>query len=351
MEYIFLSGEVGFEITPTILAEKFNELKEKEVTIYVNTVGGNVFDGIAIYDFLKLQQKNGYHITTVASGVSASAGTVIFLAGNKDSRKVHNTTTFQIHNVWTFGGGDADDLEKQAREIKAINNKVAEIYEAETNLTKEQALAQMKLDESSTAEWLLENGFASEIIKYEAVATKRKLNLNYNKMESNLSKGDKSWIEQKFNALAKLFTPKNKIIQDANGVEIDFYELEDGQEPKVGDKAKIDGNPANGEVVIPSGETYVFVDGELTEIKPKEDDANAELEALKQENADLKEKLAGYETAQNKLQEAENKIEQMTTEFNQFKNELKSKFNYDKKDAGAGKQEKDGIRNRKVFEN
>lgn len=347
MEYIFLSGEVGYEITPTILAEKFKELKEKDVTIYINSFGGYAFDGIAIYDFLKLQQKNGFHITTVATGVTASASTLFYLAGNKDSRKIHNTTTFLIHKASNSSGGNSDDLERDAQELKALDNKLAEIYEAETNLTKEEALLEMSNEKSVDANWLIEKGFASEIITYEAVASTKR---NYNQKNSNMTESDKSWFEQKMQAFAKMFggnQPNAKLVQDANGTEIDFYELQADAEPKVGDKAKVDGKPAEGDYVMPDGRTFKFTAGELTEIveastndaealKQQLADKDAEIESLKQQIADAKAK-------------SESEITAMKKQFNEFTAEIKTKFDFESKTNPVNKSGNEKIRKRKIF--
>ena len=60
------------------------------------------------------------------------------------------------------------------------------------------------------------------------------------------------------------------VLQDANGVEIDFIELAEGDTPEVGAKAEIDGKPAEGEHVSPDGTKWVFEGGELKEIVPAE---------------------------------------------------------------------------------
>jgi len=352
MQYIFLSGEVGWEITQKHLDEKFNQLPkdDKEVTIYINTVGGDAFEGIAIYNYLKLKQSQGYHITTVATGVTASAGTVIYLAGNKNSRKIHDNSSFLIHNAWTMGIGDDNDMRKLADEIEMLNNQIAEIYAKETNISKDEALVFMKEDAMRDANWMIEHGFASEIIEYTAVATKRNLNckINNKMSEIKLSKEDKSWFEERLNKLFNIFKPKNKIVTTGDGTELDFYELEPDAEPKVGDKANAGDTPANGEYVMPSGETYVFENGELIEIKPKADDTNEEIEALKKENAELKEQLAQIENSIKEKDEQAKELQAKLDEANKMFAEIKSKFKLDGGKPAEPNQDTK-IRNRKLF--
>jgi lactam utilization protein B len=78
------------------------------------------------------------------------------------------------------------------------------------------------------------------------------------------------------NAAKNFLGFKNLIVFTADQMELDFYELEDGAVIEVGAKAFFDGADADGEFVTADGETYVFVAGELTEIKPVEDVVVAE---------------------------------------------------------------------------
>lgn len=346
MEYIFLSGEVGYEITPTILAEKFDKLKEKDVTIYISTIGGDAFQGIASYDFLKLQQKNGFHITTVATGIVASAGSLIYLAGNKNSREVVDSVSFLIHDAWMFTAGTSNELKKKSDELESLSNKYADIYAAETNLSKEEAREIMRDEEYKNADWLIKKGFASNKITLKAVASIKR---NQNPKNSNMTESDKNWFEQRLQAFAKMFggnQPNAKLVQDANGTELDFYELEADSEPKVGDKAKVDGKPAEGDYVMPDGKTFKFVSGELTEIVEASDDS----EALKQQLAD---KDAEIESLKQQIADAqaksENEITAMKKQFEEFTAEIKTKFDFESKGNPKNKDKKPEIRKRKIF--
>ena len=347
MEYIFLSGEIGWEITVQNVAEKFEKLNNKDVKIYLTTYGGDAFEGVAIYNLLKEKQNQGYNITTVASGITASAGTFPFLAGNKNQREAINTSTFLIHNASALAGGDSERLGKTAKELQRLNEKMALIYEAETNLTKEEALIIMQEEKAKDARWLLENGFITNIVEHKAVA---KLNRNFKNTNMNenltLNKADKTWIEGLFSSMKSVFKPKNKILQDANAIDIDFYDLEADQVPKVGDKAKIDEKPANGENVMPSGETYVFVNGELIEIQPKEEEEKSE--KLEAEITELKKQLAKTKTEKT---EVEAKVAKIQSQFEDLEKNIKSKFNLDfnQEQKNVDENSTNEIRNRKIF--
>lgn len=309
----YINGEIGWEVKLDKIVKEWNQ----DITdVYINSIGGDVWEGVAIYNFLKEKK-----INTHTNGIVASIASIIFLSGKE--RIVNQFDDFLIHLPFSYGLGTSEDMQKSANELKKIENKLAKIYEAETSLTFDEALAQMKLDEMVNPEWLKEKGFVNEIKEFKAVAK-----FNYNNMSTNLTAEDKTWIEQGFASIKNLFKPKALKLQDANGVEIDFYELETDASPKVGDKARVDGKDAVGEYVMPSGQTYIFEAGALTEIK--EQAGSDETAALKQENADLKAEIETLKAQASKKQtEFDGKLNDLQTKFTDFQNELKTKFNWD----------------------
>ena len=104
---------------------------------------------------------------------------------------------------------------------------------------------------------------------------------------------DKSWIEKLFAPILNKSNPITNItVTDADGIVIDFPDLTEGDKPKVGDKATVDGSPADGEFVMPDGMKHIFVAGELTEmVEPAAEDSE-ETVALKAENESLKAQIA-----------------------------------------------------------
>lgn len=337
---IYLIGEVGFEITLESVLEAISKTDSKApLNVHIHSGGGSVYDGLAIYNHLKNLDRE---INTISAGLVASIASVIFLAGRKETRKMNKTDSFLIHLPSGMNFGNAEDLEKTAGELRKIENQIASIYEAETNMTHEEALVVMKEDKMLDTDYLKEKGFINEIVEFKAVANFN----NKNEIMTKLTKEDKSWFEGMFNTIASKFKPNpvNKIVQDANGVEIDFSELEDDATPAIGDKAQVEGADADGTYILPSGESYVFAAGELSEIIEAEgegdegEDGDEELEALKTENADLKKQLeevqaslltASTENATNKTD-----LEEIKNDFTELKNKVTSDFSW------TGKEEK-----------
>ena len=327
---IYLIGEIGKTVNlKTVMDSVNNSDKSKPLNFHIHSEGGSVYDGIAIYKYLKgLDQE----VNTFSAGLVASIATIIFLAGKKETRTVTQGDKFLIHLPRNAAKGTADEIDKVVNELRIVENQLSGIYELETGISKEDVSAKMKDEDFVSTDWLKENGFVNDIIEFKAVAklTKTKIK-SKNKMKKNLSKEDKSWFTQMFN---KHFAqPTNKIVVDANDVEIDFTDVEEDATPVVGDKATVDGAPADGSYVMPSeddmmnGQTFVFVAGELTEIvEPKTE--GDDTEALKKENEDLKAEISTLK-AENKT--STDNLVDMKNDLKEMKNKIETSFEWDGK--------------------
>lgn len=118
-----LSGVVGRDITADSVSEFLNENDDKDITIFLNSPGGSVVEGLEIYNLLRASGRN---ITTVLTGIAASMGSIIFLAGDK--RIAMNGGLFMIHNPSGFTWGNADDFRKEAELLDKMQGSLQEIY-------------------------------------------------------------------------------------------------------------------------------------------------------------------------------------------------------------------------------
>ena len=132
----------------------------REVTVHINSMGGQVTEGVAIYNALKAHRA---HVTTICEGFACSIASVIFMAG--DDRIMRNASLMMIHEAWMAAGGSAKDLRKAADDLDTVTelSKRAYMERADGKLTREQ-LDQMMSDET----WLLpeqavEYGLATEV--------------------------------------------------------------------------------------------------------------------------------------------------------------------------------------------
>jgi ATP-dependent Clp protease protease subunit len=124
---IFLGTPIDDQVANLIVAQLLylnNEDPEKEISMYINSPGGVVYAGFAIYDTMKMISNP---ISTVAVGVTASFGTVLLTAGTKSRRFALPHATIHMHQPLGGAQGQATDIEIAARQIlrqKAILNDI-----------------------------------------------------------------------------------------------------------------------------------------------------------------------------------------------------------------------------------
>ncbi len=324
-----------------------NELTE--LVVGINTFGGEVDSGFAMYNTLRrFATENNCTITTRQDNYCASIGTVILLAG--DNRIGNAYSSPFIHEAWSFAVGDSNELKRVAVNLEETSNKIAKFYAEKTNLDFELAKELMVAETWIEPEKALEYGFYTELenieIPQNSLHNRMAKRLSIEKQENTktiINPKQNKMSEKKKSILAKieeLFAgSKNLMVYtDAQDV-LDFYDLEDGAVVKVGDKANFNDAPANGEFKLADGKTtYVFENGVLNEIQEAEmeDEPNAELEALKKENADLKaeiEQLKSQNSAIDALQTENDSLKNTITGFKALASEFKAELNNEDKGA------------------
>ncbi len=340
MNEIWLIGEVGSDITLENTIEKVsNSDKNTPLTVNIHSQGGSVFEGLAIYNYFKSLDQE---VNTHSSGLVASIASVIFLAGK--NRTINSTDNFLIHLPSNISVGNAEDLEKTAKELRSIESKLVDIYVNETNITKEDVIDLMTKDEFLDIEFLKDKGFVNEIIKFQAVAI---LDNNYNKnmSEQLTEEGAENLLTKFFNKyFPKEKAPDNKVVQDANGVNVDFKNVSTDNDPLVGDDAIIDGKKAQGDVTMPNGEIWKFENGILTEKVEVKVDSELEkaVASLELQNTLVATLEAEKLELTNKLEAKDVQFKAIETDFTELKNQVTSSFEID----GKTKQPKKEVGNK-----
>jgi len=350
--------DYGIVSLKTVKNQLENQSGFEEITVHIHSEGGDVTEGFAIHDFLKSQ---GKPITTIVEGMCASIATVPALAGDK--RQMTANSTFFIHNPWGFVGGEKEEIQRYANELAEIENKLSDFYAQFSSLSKEDILNFMKVETAFTADEAVTNGFMTEVLgAVKAVALLKKENFKPgNKMSYTKEELDKKFektegfLEKILNKLKGKSNPVALILQEANGADVDFTDLADGDTPKVGDKATLDGKPIpDGDYVFPSLEniTISFMNGEVSEVATPEEESE-ETEALKTENENLKAEIETLKTQNsthvNDLKEATTAIQSFKTEFESLKKQVGSGFNYNANKNGnqgggdAGGKNENGV--------
>ncbi|MEJ5862075.1 head maturation protease, ClpP-related [Pseudomonas farsensis] len=115
---------------------------ERDVTVYINSPGGDMFEGIAIYHRL---QEHSHRVTTKVLGMAASAASIVFLAGKK--REVASSAFLMIHNCWTWLAGNRHYLRDIADDMEEFDAAMADLY-AETSGQPAEDMTELMDDET-----------------------------------------------------------------------------------------------------------------------------------------------------------------------------------------------------------
>lgn len=173
LEEIRIFGEV-YEDTLFDIDKKLKELNGSSLEILINSPGGNVFDGVAIASLIKR-----YQGSTTATGIGfvGSIASVILLSA--DNVRMNKDAFLMIHNAWSFGAGDAEELRQTADILDLISDQIAEVYvgqifkgqnptEEEKEEKKKEIQELMNQEAFISAKVALELGLIDEIVEKES---------------------------------------------------------------------------------------------------------------------------------------------------------------------------------------
>lgn len=193
--------------------------------VYINSVGGQVTEAMAIHDLLVGLQNKGKTVNTIGQGLIASAATYILMAGNST---ITENSWFMIHNVSGWAWGDVDDMENQVRTLRKFNNKIRDFYAQATGKNATEIEELMAAETWYTGDEAKEAGFVKNVtgaveftnkISPDSWSFKNKTVLSaYNSalkkapsMETNAPAKEENAF---FNAMKKFFTGDNKTSED-----------------------------------------------------------------------------------------------------------------------------------------
>lgn len=148
------------ETSAKYFAEQLDAHKNaKEIKVYINSLGGSVMEGIAIYNQLK---RHSAHKTVYIDGFACSIASVIAMAG--DTVIMPKNAVMMIHNVWVVAMGNAAELRKAADDLDVINAASMQAYldRAGEKLTREKLTEMLDAETYLTAEQCIEYGFADK---------------------------------------------------------------------------------------------------------------------------------------------------------------------------------------------
>ena len=161
---IFLGDEVTDDSANLIVAQLLfleAEDPEKDIFLYINSPGGSVTAGMAIYDTMQYIRCD---VSTICIGMAASMGAFLLAAGAKGKRKALPNAEVMIHQPSGGARGQATDISIQAEQILKTKKKMNEILSARTGKPIEQVAADVERDHYMTADEALAYGIVDEVI-------------------------------------------------------------------------------------------------------------------------------------------------------------------------------------------
>ena len=161
------SRSVALRIANLIVAQLLHlesEDPDQDISLYVNSPGGDVYAGLAIYDTLTFVKPD---VSTICVGTAMSMGAVLLAAGAKGKRSALPNAKILIHQVWTGQfGGQASDVEIRAREVLDLKRRVEQILADHTGQPLERVAADTDRDHFMSSQEALDYGLIDQVIQH-----------------------------------------------------------------------------------------------------------------------------------------------------------------------------------------
>jgi ATP-dependent Clp protease, protease subunit len=163
---VFLGTPVDDQIANLIVAQLLHlesEDPDKDISIYINSPGGDVYAGLAIYDTMQFIRPQ---VQTICVGIAMSMGAVLLAGGTKGKRLALPNAKILIHQIWSpYGpGGQAADIERRARETINLKRRIEEILAEHTNQEVDKVSQDTDRDYFMTAQEAKEYGIIDQVI-------------------------------------------------------------------------------------------------------------------------------------------------------------------------------------------
>ena len=167
---IFLVGEVNDQVANLLVAQMLfleSENPDKDIHLYINSPGGAVTAGLAIYDTMQYIRSP---VSTVCIGQAASMGSLLLCAGAAGKRFALPNARVMVHQPSGGAQGQATDIEIQAREILALRKRLNEIYVRHTGQPIEAIERKLERDSYMSADEARDFGIVDQVVEYRPPA-------------------------------------------------------------------------------------------------------------------------------------------------------------------------------------
>ena len=161
---IFVGTPIDDQVANVVVAQLLylsREDADREISMYINSPGGQIYAGLAIFDTMRMIPNK---ISTVAVGVTASFGTVLLAAGAKGQRYALPHATIHMHQPLGGAQGQASDIEIQAKEILRLKSRLNEIMSESTGQTLDVIERDTERDFYMSAQQAVEYGLVDKVL-------------------------------------------------------------------------------------------------------------------------------------------------------------------------------------------
>jgi ATP-dependent Clp protease protease subunit len=161
---VFLGTPVDDQIANLVVAQLLHlesEDPDKDISLYINSPGGSIYAGLAIYDTMQFIKPD---VATMVVGIAMSMGSLLLTGGAKGKRMALPNAKILIHQLWGGFEGQASDIEIQAREAIALKRRIEEIVAQHSGQPLEKVSKDMERDYFMTAEEAKEYGLIDKVL-------------------------------------------------------------------------------------------------------------------------------------------------------------------------------------------
>ena len=161
---VFLGTSINDQVASLVIAQLLyleREDPDKDISLYINSPGGVISSGLAIYDTMQLIKPD---VSTICVGLAASMGTVLLCAGEKGKRYALPNSTIHMHQPMGGAQGQATDIEIAAREILRMQDMLRTIISGHTGQAYEQVAKDTDRDHYLNPKQAMEYGIIDEVL-------------------------------------------------------------------------------------------------------------------------------------------------------------------------------------------
>merc|ERR1712232_1527188 len=163
---VFMASDIDDELANQIIGVMLyldSEDSSKPIYLYINSPGGSVISGLAIYDCMQHIQSE---VITINLGLAASMGSFILAAGSKGKRLALPSSRIMIHQPMGGAQGQAEDIKVEAAQVMRIRDNLVKMYSMMTGQTQEKIVEDLDRDNFMSAQEACDYGLVDRVLEY-----------------------------------------------------------------------------------------------------------------------------------------------------------------------------------------